>query len=149
VKRTRGVKRTATILYLLQFSNLNVIDNIATLTTDVSVFKLLSVGDKSLGVEAPVSIKVVNPSRLGAHHTKLHVSLCLTSGGDPPSRLVRGFLVTANMNEQCDATSIQESTHSVMTKSVNRHQVIVMSKHHFAIGCSLHSSHGDRACYGR
>ena len=124
---------------LLQFCN--VIDNIATLTTDVSVFKLLSVGDKSFVVEAPVSIEVVNPSRLGAHHTKPHVSLCRTSGGDPSSRLVRGFPVTANMKKQYGATSAQEYTHSIMTKYVKRHQVVVMNEHHFGIGCSLHSSH--------
>lgn len=43
--------------YLLQFCD--IIDSIATLTTDESAFGPLPVGDKSLGVEALVRIKVV------------------------------------------------------------------------------------------
>ena len=60
----------------------------ATLITDVSVFEPPSVGRKSLGVEAPVRIKVVTLSKLGAHRTKRYLSLCLTSGEYPSSRLV-------------------------------------------------------------
>ena len=45
----------------------------------------------------PVSIKVVIVSRLGAHNTDFSVFLCRTSGGDPSSRLDRGFPVTANI----------------------------------------------------
>jgi hypothetical protein len=81
--------------YLLQFCN--VIDSIATLTIDVSVLGPLSVEDKSLGVETSVRIKVMILSRLEAHPTKLYLFLCWTSGGDPSSRLVQGFLVTAKM----------------------------------------------------
>jgi hypothetical protein len=42
--------------YLLLFCH--VVDSVATLTTDVSVFGLPSVGDKSLGMEAAVRIKI-------------------------------------------------------------------------------------------
>src|SRR6267154_3242586 len=91
--------------YLLRFCG--VIDSIATLTvvTGVSVFGTLSVRNRSLGVEALVRIKVVIISRLRAHRTKLYLFLCWTSGGDPSSRLVRGFRSTTNMRGQCDCYS--------------------------------------------
>ena len=91
--------------YLLRFCD--VVDSIATLTivTAVSVFGTLSVKDKSLGVKALVRNKVVIISRLRAHHTKLCLSLCWTSGGDPTLPLARGFRSTANMRGQCDRYS--------------------------------------------
>lgn len=61
----------------------NVIETIATLTTDVSAVGPLSAGNKSLGVEAPVSVKIVILLWLRAHHTKLYLSLCYASVGDP------------------------------------------------------------------
>jgi hypothetical protein len=82
--------------YLLQIGD--VIDSVATLTTDVSVFGPLSVGDESLGMGAAVRIKVAILSRFEAHHIEFYVSLYWTSGGDPSSRLVQGFLLTANMS---------------------------------------------------
>ena len=56
----------------------NVIESIATFTP--------LVGNESFG--RPHSIKVVIPSKLEAHHIKLYVSLCWTSGADQTSRLI-------------------------------------------------------------
>ena len=88
------------MLYLPRFCNF--IDTIAILTTDASVFGPLSVGDKSLGVETLVKNKDMALSKSGAYHTKLYRSLCWTFGGDPSSRLVRGFPVTTKMRGKCD-----------------------------------------------
>jgi hypothetical protein len=82
---------------VLQFWN--VIGSIAIFTLAVSVFEPLRllVGDESFWVDALININVVILSRVEAHHIKLHVSLCLTSGADQSSRLVRGFPVTDNI----------------------------------------------------
>ena len=71
----------------------------ATLTSDVSVFGSLLVAD-TLGVETPLRNKVVIPSGLWTHHTELYVSPRWTSAGDPSSRLVREFPVTADMKRK-------------------------------------------------
>ena len=108
---------------LLQFCD--GIDNIATLTLvrAVSAFGTLSVKDKSLGVEALIRIKVVIISSLRAHHTELYLSLCWTSGRDPPSCLVRGFRLTANMRGQCDCYSkIYAHCHRQIRKSSANHR---------------------------
>ena len=58
---------------LLQFWN--VVESIATLTTDLSVFGMLLVGDKSFWVNAPVRREVVSVLMMESHHTKPYVSL--------------------------------------------------------------------------
>ena len=85
---------------LLQFWN--VIETMATLTGELSVFEPLLVGDESSWVDTPMRIEAsyrrrVCASTLEAHHTKPYVSLYRTSGEDPSSRLVQGSLVTANV----------------------------------------------------
>jgi hypothetical protein len=72
----------------------------ATFTLAISVFEpldLLFRGESFGWTPRLVGIKVMILSRLQAHHTKLSVSLCGTSEGDPLSRLVRGLPVTANI----------------------------------------------------
>ena len=50
-----------------------------------------------------------------------------------------GSRVPRNCQRQKDtATTIRKYTHSVVTSFVNRHQVIVVGKHHIAIRCFLH-----------
>jgi hypothetical protein len=123
---------------LLQFCD--VIDSIATLTPvtgpAASVFGTLLVRDKSLGVEAPVRTEVAIISRLRAHRTKLYLFLCWTFGGVSSSRLVREFRSTANMRG--NVIAIQNSTHTVIAKSANPPQIIVMNEHRIAISCLLH-----------
>jgi len=121
------------------------IDSIATLTIDISVFGPLSVAD-ALGVEASLRNKVVILSRSGAHHTELCVFPYWTSAGDPLPHLVRGFPVTADMRTM---TAIQRSTHRVMAKSIDFHQVVIMSKHHITIRCLLHDPCQDREYFGQ
>lgn len=103
----------------------DVIDSMATLTPvrAVSAFVTLSVRGKSLGVEALIRIKVMIVSRLGAHHTKLYLSLFWTTGGDQPSCLVRGFRSTANMRGQCDCyPKIYAHCHRQIRKSSPNHR---------------------------
>lgn len=77
---------------------LSVVEIMATFTLAISVFEPLGILFRGGSLSGRlVSIKVVIPSRLEAHYTKLCVSLCGTSGGDPLSRLVREFPVTANI----------------------------------------------------
>src|SRR6266852_2895833 len=83
-------------------------DSIATLTTFtvVSLFGTPSVtGRVTSCVKALVRIKDMITSWLRAHRTELYLSLCWTSGRDPPSRLVREIRSTANMRGQCDCYS--------------------------------------------
>jgi len=75
----------------------NVIETIATLTIDILVLgPLIPLGEESFR-GFPVNTKVVGLSRLEAHHTKLYVSLCWTSGEDPSSRQVEVIPVPANI----------------------------------------------------
>ncbi len=87
---------------------------------------------------APVRVKVMILSMLGAHHTKPHVYLYWTSGGDPSSRLVRGRLVTAPTWEQYDCN--QTSTHINVAEFMNLYQIIIVNEHHIAVRCPLHRS---------
>jgi hypothetical protein len=81
---------------LLQFWN--VVESIAIFTA-ISVLGALrlSAGADSFWEETLVSIEIVILSWLEAHHTKPYVPLCWTSEGDPSSRPVREFPVTANI----------------------------------------------------
>ncbi len=85
---------------LLQF--LDVTDSIATLTMDLSVFGSLSLRDRSFCAGEPVKIQVVILSTSRAHHMKPYVSPYSTSGGDPSSRPVLGFLAAANIRRKYD-----------------------------------------------
>jgi hypothetical protein len=81
---------------LLQFWN--AVESIAIFTAILALGALrLSAGADSFFVDTIVSIEVVILSRPQAHHTKPYVPLCWTSEGDPSSRPVREFPVTANI----------------------------------------------------
>jgi len=111
------------------------IDSIATLTTDVSVFGPLSVAD-TLGVEAPLRNKVVVLSKVGISP---HGTLCISILDLRRSSITTsGSRVSSDCQYEDNVAAIQKSTHRVMAKSVNFHQVVVMSEHHIAIRCLLH-----------
>ena len=88
----------------------NVIGSIANLMTDSLAFGQLLLEDGSFCVSTLIGIKGVM-STLEAHHTRPHVSLHCTSGGDPSSLLARGFPLTANIK------TIRPSNKSPLTAS--------------------------------
>jgi hypothetical protein len=117
----------------------DVIDSMATLTIDLSVFGPLLLGDESFCVDASVRISVVILSCLP--YETIFISVLdfwrisiITSG----SKVFGDY-----QHKEDNTTANQKSTHSIMAEFIYLYQVIIMNERHVTVRCPLHISRQD------
>jgi len=123
-------------MYYLHLS-WSVMDSIATMTEDESVFEPLPVGDESFKIAWHILWE--SKSRFYQGGSSPHESFCI-SMLDLWRRftIMSGSRLSGDCNHGDNIAAIKKCTHCVMAKSVNLQQVIIVNDYHIAIRCLLH-----------
>jgi hypothetical protein len=137
-------RRPVALPELLQLRD--VIDSMATLTMDLSVFGSLLLGVESFCVDASVRISVMIPS-FGELTVQNLIYLCIRSPEEIHHHVrFKGFRRLPNIKEN-NTTCSQYSTHSIMVEFIDIYQVIIMNEGHVTAKCPLYISRQDQAHY--